>query len=99
MYESSRAIVPSEPGTALIVALGALMRTWRGADPIACAGWALVALLASIASFAPWYLVWLLPFAALGRSRALVIVALLATGYALAVHVPVFGGWPWLSAA
>ena len=74
-----------------------LARAWRGADPIAAAGWAFAALLASIASLAPWYLVWLLPFAALGRSRALWVTALLATAYLLAVHLPALGGQPWLS--
>ncbi len=69
----------------------------RGGDAIAASGWALLALLCSIASLAPWYLVWLLPFAALGRSRRLQLAALLASAYLLAVHVPALGGVPWLS--
>ncbi len=79
------------------VAVMAVIRAWRGADPIAAGGWAFVALLASIASLAPWYLVWLLPLAALGRSVPLRAVALAATLYLIAVHLPAFGGQPWIA--
>jgi hypothetical protein len=86
-------------GGAGVVALVEITRAWRGADPIAAVGWVVLALLASIASIAPWYLVWLLPLAALGRSRRLQIAALLATAYLIAVHLPALGGQPWLSQA
>ena len=56
-------------------------------------------LLGAIASLAPWYLVWVLPLAALGLSRALGLAALLVTAYLLAVHIPALGGVPWLSQA
>src|SRR4051794_21236269 len=46
-----------------------LWRTWRGADWIASAGWATLALIACSAWLMPWYAVWLLPLAALGRDR------------------------------
>lgn len=82
-----------------LVALGALAATWRGADAITAAGWAFLALIASIASFAPWYLVWLLPFAALARSRPLRLATLLVTLYVMAAHIPALGGVPWLSQA
>lgn len=82
-----------------LVALGAVAAAWRGADAITAAGWAFLALIASIASFAPWYLVWLLPFAALARSRPLRVATLLVTLYVMAVHIPAFGGVPWLSQA
>ncbi len=84
-------------GLAAIASVAALVRAWRGADWITAAGWAVLALIVSIASLAPWYLVWLLPFAALGRSQALRAAALLATGYLLAVHMPALGAQPWLS--
>jgi hypothetical protein len=86
-------------GAAGLIGLAALVAAWRGADAITAAGWAFLALIASIASFAPWYLVWLLPFAALGRSRSLRVATLLVTLYAMAVHIPAFGGVPWLSQA
>jgi hypothetical protein len=82
-----------------VLALWAIVAAWRGADAITAAGWAFLALIGSIASFAPWYLVWLLPFAALGRSRRLTVATLLVTLYVMAVHIPAFGGVPWLSQA
>jgi len=84
-------------GAAAAVAIAALIAAWRGADPVSAAGWALLALLASVASLAPWYLIWVLPLAALGRSRVLRIAALAACGYVLAVHLPALGQHPWLS--
>jgi hypothetical protein len=71
----------------------------RGGDAITAAGWAFLALIASIASLAPWYLAWLMPLAALGRSRRLRMVSLLATAYLILVHLPALGGEPWLSQA
>jgi hypothetical protein len=84
---------------ALVGALVALVWAARGGDWIAAAGWATLCLLASIASLAPWYLVWLLPLAALGRSRALSIAALVATGYLVAIHLPLLGDGLWLAAS
>jgi hypothetical protein len=74
-----------------------VVRARRGADWIAAAGWAFLALVASIASLAPWYLVWVLAPAAVGRSRPLRIAVLAATGYLLATHLPALGGQPWLA--
>ncbi len=52
--------------------LGLLLhRALKGADWIASAGWATLALLLSMTFLMPWYLVWLLPLAALGRSARL----------------------------
>jgi alpha-1,6-mannosyltransferase len=53
------------------VAVWQLARTWRGADWVAAAGWTTLAGLAIVPSVAPWYVCWLLPLAALGRSRPL----------------------------
>lgn len=58
------------------------VRVWRGADWIASAGWAALALAAAQVQPMPWYIVWALPFAALARSRAL-RVATLALGVVL----------------
>ena len=46
-----------------------LWRTWRGADWIACAGWATFGVLVTTAWLLPWYVCWLLPLAALGDDR------------------------------
>jgi hypothetical protein len=57
---------------AFVAAMLALAwRAFRGADPMACAGWAGVALILTLASVMPWYVLWVLPFAALSRSRPL----------------------------
>lgn len=67
---------------ALLAAVaGLLVRTWRGADWLTSAAWATLALLLTTAWLMPWYLVWLLPLAALGRSRALQGAALGLTGF------------------
>ncbi len=84
---------------AAAAALLAILWARRGGDAITAAGWAFAGLLAAIASLAPWYLVWLLAPAAVGRSRRLQALALLITGYFLATHIPAFGGQPWLSQA
>jgi len=54
-----------------IALVGLLLRTARGGDWITGAGWATLALLLTMTFLMPWYLVWLLPLAALGQSRAL----------------------------
>jgi alpha-1,6-mannosyltransferase len=75
--------------TVLIAALlVTLLRTWRGADWIASAGWATFALIACSAWFMPWYLCWLLPLAAIGRDRRLVVATLVLCAYAVAMRTP-----------
>ena len=61
-----------------------LVRTWRGADWIAAAGWATLALLLTSTWVLPQYLAWLLPLAALGESGRLRAAALAATAAVLA---------------
>jgi hypothetical protein len=75
--------------TALIATLlWTLLRTWRGADWIAGAAWATFALIACSAWFMPWYLVWLLPLAAIARDRRLTIATLALCAYAVAMRTP-----------
>ena len=93
---SLRGFCVAGAGLVVLIMIG---RAWRGHDPIAAAGWAFLALLASISSLAPWYLVWLLPLAAIGRSRALEGAALAATLYLVAVHLPALHHQPWLAHA
>jgi alpha-1,6-mannosyltransferase len=65
-----------------------LWRTWRDRfDWLAAAGWATLALLLSTAWLVPWYVVWLLPLAAVGRDRRLTVATLLFCGYVLATRV------------
>jgi alpha-1,6-mannosyltransferase len=65
-----------------------LWRTWRGADPIRMAGWATFAILLCSAWLVPWYLLWLLPLAALAFDRRLTIATLVLSGWVLAIGVP-----------
>jgi hypothetical protein len=65
-----------------------LWRTWRGADWIACAGWATLALIACSAWIMPWYAVWLLPLAAIARDRRLTLATLALCAYLVAVRTP-----------
>ena len=69
-----------------------LWRTWRGADWIASAGWATVAVLAATAWLLPWYVVWLLPLAALGDDRRLRVAAIVVTGYLIWARTPLILG-------
>jgi hypothetical protein len=71
------------------VAVGGLLwRTWRsGADWVAAAGWATLALLLSTAWLVPWNVVWVLPFAAVGRDRRLWWASLLFCAYVVSTRV------------
>ncbi|MFL5827115.1 MAG: polyprenol phosphomannose-dependent alpha 1,6 mannosyltransferase MptB [Thermoleophilaceae bacterium] len=70
------------------VALWLMWRTWRGADPIRMAGWATFAILVASAWLVPWYLLWLLPLAALARDRRLLIASIALSAWALVIAVP-----------
>jgi hypothetical protein len=48
-----------------------LRRTWRGDDWVDMSGWAVVALILSLSWVVPWYVMWLLPLAAVSASRHL----------------------------
>jgi hypothetical protein len=80
-------------GISLAVAFGGatlwlLRRVWRGSlDWIAAAGWSTVALLVCASALFPWYVAWLLPFAALGGDRRLWRVALILTGVVQAIQM------------
>jgi len=56
--------------------LGACVMAWRKRDSLSAAGWASVALLLTLSWVLPWYVLWVLPMAALSRSRALRTTAL-----------------------
>jgi hypothetical protein len=71
-----------------LVALAvALWRTARGADWRVAAGWSTVALLLSTAWLLPWYVVWLLPLAAVSGDRRLRGAALVLCAYAVMIHL------------
>jgi hypothetical protein len=70
------------------VAAWTLWRTWRGADPIRMAGWATLAILLASAWLVPWYLLWLLPLAALAADARLTAATVVLSGWVLAIGVP-----------
>ncbi|GAC1435377.1 MAG: hypothetical protein NVSMB51_04730 [Solirubrobacteraceae bacterium] len=55
------------------------------------AAWTTLAILCGLASFVPWYVLWLLPLSALSRSRGLRGATLTLTALVLATHLPLFG--------
>ena len=70
------------------VAAFTLWRTWRGADAIAMAGWATLAILVASAWLVPWYALWLLPLAALAGDRRLLWGTVALSAWMLAIAVP-----------
>ena len=72
-----------------LTAVAALLAwTHRGADWIRAAAWATLALLLATAWLLPWYLIWLLPLAAISRDRPLQALTLLLTAYQLGARIP-----------
>jgi Glycosyltransferase family 87 len=62
--------------------------TWRGGDWIRAAAWTALALLLATAWLLPWYLIWLLPLAAISRDRPLQLLTLSFTAYQLGARIP-----------
>jgi len=76
-------------GAVFLAAVGWLAwRTRRGADWLASATWATAALLATTTFLLPWYLVWLLPLAALAPGRAPAGAALALTAFVVVTRTP-----------
>jgi hypothetical protein len=65
--------------------------TWRRRESIAASGWATVALLVTLGWVLPWYILWLLPLAALARSRRLRTTALVLGAYLIVAWSPASG--------
>jgi alpha-1,6-mannosyltransferase len=65
-----------------------LLRTWRGADPLTMAGWATLAILVASAWLVPWYVLWLLPLAALASDRRLRWATVALCAWMLPIAIP-----------
>jgi hypothetical protein len=77
---------------ALLGVLAWLVReTWRGGDWVTTAGWAMLALVVSLTWEMPWYVLWVLPFAALGRSANLRKATIVLTAFLLVTLAPITG--------
>jgi hypothetical protein len=62
--------------------------TYRGGDWLRAAAWATLALLLATSWLLPWYLLWLLPLAAVSRDRPLQLLSLALTAYQLGARIP-----------
>jgi hypothetical protein len=72
-----------------ILACCAMAYRWR--ESITASGWATVALLVTLGWVLPWYILWLLPLAALSRSRRLRTTALVLGAYLIIAWAPASG--------
>ena len=72
-----------------LAVLGLLAWVARGADWVRAAGWATFGLLVASAYMVPWYLIWLLPLAAISRDRTLIGATVALTLFQVANAVPV----------
>jgi hypothetical protein len=70
------------------VAIGCCVLAWRRRDALTASGWATMALLLTLSWVLPWYLLWVLPLAALSRSRALRTTALVLGAYLILTWMP-----------
>jgi alpha-1,6-mannosyltransferase len=76
-------------GVAFAAVLGwTLLRTWRGADPVRMAAWATLAILVASAWLVPWYVLWLLPLAALAGDARLRWATILLCAWMLPIGIP-----------
>ncbi|HEV3128151.1 MAG TPA: glycosyltransferase 87 family protein [Solirubrobacteraceae bacterium] len=73
-------------GLAALGVAGAAL--WRCRDWLSGAGWATLALLAGLAWLTPWYIVWVLPLAAIAGSRRLRQAAVAGTLFLLLSFLP-----------
>lgn len=64
---------------------------WRRREALTAAGWASVALLVTLSWVLPWYVLWVLPLAALSGSTRLRKTALLIGVYLIAAWAPLTG--------
>jgi hypothetical protein len=74
----------------LMVVLCCLL-AWRRRDAITASGWVTVALLVTLPWVLPWYVLWVLPLAALSRSRRLRTTALVLGVYFIVAWAPASG--------
>ena len=71
-----------------VVFLWLLWRTWKGERPVRAAGWATFAILIASAWLVPWYILWLLPLAALAGDLRLTVASLALCAWMLPIAIP-----------
>jgi hypothetical protein len=75
----------------VLVVLSCAWLAWRRRDAITASGWASVALLVTLSWVLPWYVLWVLPLAALSSSRRLKTTALVLGVYLIVAWAPASG--------
>ncbi|HEX4838562.1 MAG TPA: hypothetical protein VFV03_08580 [Solirubrobacteraceae bacterium] len=78
-------------GVLLAAVAACSMLAWRRRDSLTAAGWASVALLVMLSWVLPWYVLWVLPLAALSSSRRLRTTMLLLGVYFIVAWAPLTG--------
>jgi hypothetical protein len=73
------------------VVLACAWLAWRRRESITASGWASVALLVTLSWVLPWYVLWVLPLAALSRSRRLRTASLVLGVYLIVAWAPASG--------
>jgi magnesium-transporting ATPase (P-type) len=82
----------------VVIVLWLARRVWLGElDWLRATGWMTAAVLVTTSSLLPWYVAWLMPFAALVKDRRLWQFALVFTGFILTLqlggYIPAFAHW------
>ncbi len=78
-------------GVLVLVVVCSCVLAWRRRDAITASGWVTVALLLTLGWVLPWYVLWLLPLAALSGSRRLRTTALVLGVYLIVAWSPASG--------
>jgi hypothetical protein len=78
-------------GVLVMLVLACCWLSWSRRDSITASGWASVALLVTLSWVLPWYVLWVLPLAALSSSRRLRITALVLGVYLIVAWSPSSG--------
>jgi hypothetical protein len=76
----------------VLAVVGCSVLAWRRRDALTASGWATMALLMTLSWVLPWYVLWVLPLAALSRSRALRTTTLVFGAYLLLTWMPLATG-------
>jgi hypothetical protein len=83
--ESVRVVMSAVLGASVLLCCA---MAWRTRDSLAASGWASVALLVTLSWVLPWYVLWVLPLAALAGSRRLRNAALVLGVYLIVAWAP-----------
>jgi hypothetical protein len=78
-------------GALVCAVIACCVSAWRRREPLLASGWAMVAVLLTLSWVLPWYVLWILPIAALAGSRSLRSAALVMGAYLVLAWAPATG--------